>query len=63
MTRPGPDDAVVEAMARGINPVLERDNDIFWAAEYGRPTPEESLQRLARAALTAYRNVTGDDGK
>lgn len=57
------DDKLVEAVARAIDPVLSTDNDIYWAAEYGRPIPQSSLVALATAAIAAVRRYEGDDGK
>lgn len=47
----------VEAMARAMRPILEGDNEIYWASEYGRPTPQASLDALATAALDALRGM------
>lgn len=40
-----------EEVAKAIGQVLETDNDIYWASEYGRPTPQASLNALADAAV------------
>jgi len=57
------DEALVEQVARAIEPVLTTDNDIYWAAEYGRPIPQDSLNALALAAIEAVRVHMWDDGK
>jgi len=46
---------MIEQVAKAIAPVIERDNDIYWAGEYGRPMPQESAERVARAAIEAMR--------
>lgn len=50
----------VEAMARAMRPVLECDNDIYWASERGRPVPQSSLDALASCALNALRALEGE---
>lgn len=44
---------MIERVARAIRPLIEQDNDIYWASEYGRPCPQESIDRIARAAVEA----------
>lgn len=46
-------DAAVERVARAIRPVLEGDSEIYWAREYGRQTPQASLDAIAAVAIAA----------
>jgi hypothetical protein len=63
LTRKNLDADLVAIIAEALRAPIERDNDLYWAAEYGRPAPLESLVVLAQTALDAYRNATADDGK
>ncbi len=49
---------MIEAVAKAIGPLIEGDNAIYWASEYGRPIPRDSVIAIAIAAIEAIREPT-----